>query len=148
MADEKKKTTPDIGSIAWLDLTADDAPQVRDFYRRVVGWAYSDVNMGEYTDYLMHRPTDGAEICGVCHARGANADLPAAWLVYISVADLDASLQRCRELEGEVVVEPRTLGAHGRFAVIRDPAGAVSALFEQVVPEEPEPVESARESGG
>ncbi len=134
MADTKSKTTPDTGSVAWLDLTVDDAPGVRDFYRRVVGWAYSEVSMGDYPDFVMHRPGDGAEIAGVCHARGGNAGLPPAWLVYITVADLDASLEHCRELGGEVVAGPRDLGAQGRFAVIRDPAGAACALFEQAAP--------------
>ena len=124
------QSKPQTGSIAWLDLTVEDAPRVRDFYRRVVGWAASEVTMGDYSDFVMHRPTDGAEIAGVCHARGANADLPPAWLVYITVADLDTSLERCRELGGEVVAGPRDLGAHGKFAVIRDPAGAATALIE------------------
>ena len=26
---------------------------------------------------------------GICHARGSNAELPAGWLIYITVADVD-----------------------------------------------------------
>ena len=68
-------------------------------------------------------------VAGVCHARGANADLPSQWLIYITVEDLDQSLADCEELGGEVLVQPRRMG-EDRFCVIKDPAGAVCALYE------------------
>jgi hypothetical protein len=48
---------------------------------------------------------------------------------YFTVANLDASIERCAELGGEVVVAPRDLG-EGQFCVVKDPAGAVAALYE------------------
>jgi uncharacterized protein len=123
-------TRPEPGAIAWVDLTVSDAPRVRDFYAAVTGWKCQDVPMGDYSDFGMAAPGSGRAVAGVCHARGANADLPAQWLVYITVADLDASLERCRSLGGALVSGPRGMGDWGRFAVIRDPAGAVAALIE------------------
>jgi predicted enzyme related to lactoylglutathione lyase len=67
----------------------------------------------------------------VCHARGSNEGIPPQWLMYITVASLDASLARCRALGGEIVRPTRGLGGQGRFAIVRDPAGAVCALFEK-----------------
>ena len=61
---------------------------------------------------------------------GSNADLPPQWLVYINVGNLDESLQKCTDLGGELVTQPRAMGGYGKFCVIRDPAGAVAALFE------------------
>lgn len=119
--------TPAPGAIVWTDLTVPDADRVHEFYARVVGWKPQPVEMGGYSDYSMISP-DGASAVGVCHARGPNADLPPVWLVYVQVADLEESLRSCRELGGEVIVEPRSLGDSGRMAVIRDPAGAVLAL--------------------
>lgn len=121
----------DTGTIVWIDLTAENAEQLRDFYHEVVGWQPSPVDMGEYNDFVMNRPGSGDAAAGVCHARGPNADLPAQWLVYISVGDLDQSMAQCRELGGKVIAGPNSLGEHGRFCVIRDPAGAVAALIEQ-----------------
>ena len=86
--------------------------------------------MGDYSDYCMHPPGDPKPVAGVCHARGTNVGLPAQWLIYITVADLDQSIERCRELGGSVLMGPKSLGSHGRFAVIQDPAGAVAALAE------------------
>lgn len=120
---------PRPGAILWTDLTVPEAERVRDFYEAVVGWTPTAVEMGGYADWSMETD-DGTAVAGVCHARGVNADLPPVWLVYVAVADLDASLARCEAGGGAVVVGPRHMGAHGRYAVIRDPAGAVLALIE------------------
>lgn len=127
MSEQKRPVT---GTIGWLDLTVSDATAVRDFYSRVVGWSFEPVSMGTYDDYTMIAPDTGEPVSGVCHARGANADLPAQWLVYINVADLDESIRACEALGGALVTGPKTMGGHGRYCVISDPAGAVAALFE------------------
>jgi uncharacterized protein len=120
---------PETGAMVWIDLTVDNAETVRDFYSAVVGWKTEEVDMGGYSDFSMNTPGSGTTITGVCHARGVNEDMPPAWMPYFVVADLDASIASCTDLGGEVVVAPRTLG-EGRFCVVKDPAGAVAALYE------------------
>ena len=120
---------PETGSISWTDLTVKQAPEIRDFYAAVVGWKVAPLDMGGYDDYCMNAPKSGRTIAGICHARGSNADLPPLWLVYITVADVDRSAARCVELGGAVLAGPRDMCSLGRFCVIRDPAGAVAALF-------------------
>lgn len=117
------------GTIGWIDLTVSDAEQVRDFYQAVVGWTASLVNMGDYEDYSMNAPEDGEPIAGVCHALGGNADLPSTWMIYIVVDDLEHSMERCQELGGTVVVQPRQMGK-ARYCVIRDPGGATCSLYQ------------------
>jgi hypothetical protein len=119
--------TPTPGSIAWTDLTVRDAEAIRDFYVRVAGWTSQPLSMGDYSDFVMVS-SDGNGVAGVCHARGSNADLPPQWLVYIVVENVDTAAAECTALGGTVVVPPRPMGG-GRFCVIRDPAGAVCALF-------------------
>lgn len=123
---------PERGTIAWTDLTVPDADKVKEFYSKVVGWTTSPVSMGDYSDFNMKLPDTGKTVSGVCHARGVNAELPPVWLIYIIVADLDKSLQQVRQLGGELYGNLRDMGDQGRFAVIRDPAGAFCALFEPV----------------
>jgi uncharacterized protein len=120
--------TPRPGSIEWVDLTVTDAQAIRDFYAAVTGWSTSTVRMQDYSDFVM-RADDGTDVAGICHARGGNADLPAQWLVYITVEDLDHIVGECLRLGGSLVVPPRSLGG-GRFCVIKDPAGAVCALYQ------------------
>jgi predicted enzyme related to lactoylglutathione lyase/thiol-disulfide isomerase/thioredoxin len=121
---------PKTGTIGWIDLTIENAPEVRDFYAGVTGWKFDEVDMGGYSDFTMMAPATGEAVAGICHARGGNAGMPPQWIIYVVVNDLDESLERCRELGGDVVVEPKTAGEQGRYCVIRDPAGAVAALYE------------------
>jgi predicted enzyme related to lactoylglutathione lyase len=121
---------PEVGSVGWFDLTVENADEVREFYRNVVGWTETALDMGGYSDHCMNQPGDGKTIAGICHARGGNEGLPAQWLLYITVADLDASLKACEERGGKVLRGIRGYGGQGRYAVIQDPAGAVAALYE------------------
>lgn len=117
------------GKIGWIDITVDDATGLRDFYADVVGLAPEAVGMGEYDDFNMTMPASGEPVCGICHARGGNKDLPGGWLVYFVVDDVEASAAACVEKGGTVLVEPRGL-AEGRFCVIEDPSGATAALYQ------------------
>ena len=116
------------GTIAWHDLTVPDADKVRDFYAAVVGWRAEPVDMGGYADFNMVSPATGHPAAGVCWRRGINADLPAQWLMYVNVPDVDAAARKCTEMGGSVIAGPRNMGA-ARYCVIRDPAGAVCALY-------------------
>lgn len=126
--------TPAPGSISWTDLTVPNAVAVRDFYAAVAGWAAAPVDMGGYEDFCMMRAGAEMPVAGICHARGENAALPPQWLVYITVADLDAALRACTANGGRIVTPGREMGG-GRMAVIADPAGAVAALY-QAAPRE------------
>ncbi|MDP2958780.1 MAG: VOC family protein [Longimicrobiales bacterium] len=118
-----------MDSIGWVDLTVGDAAGVRDFYARVMGWRAEPVDMGGYADFNMCDPGTGAPAAGVCHARGPNAELPSVWMVYFKVADLDLSLAEVEGAGGTRLQGPRR-AAGTRYAVVRDPAGAVFAVFE------------------
>jgi predicted enzyme related to lactoylglutathione lyase len=119
--------TPEPGTISWQDLTVADAEGICDFYQAVVGWKPEPLAMGAYSDFVMN--ADGAAIAGVCHARAGNADLPPLWIIYITVENLDHSIDECHRLGGSVVSGPRSYGG-GRYCVIKDPAGAVCALYQ------------------
>jgi len=119
----------DVGKIGWIDMTVENAPAVRDFYKAVVGWNSEDVSMGDYSDYTMKMPATGDGVSGICHARGSNAELPPGWLIYIIVADVEASAKACTENGGKLLVKPRGL-AGGRFCVVEDPGGSVAALYQ------------------
>ena len=83
--------------------------------------------MGEYHDFDI-KSAEGQCVAGICHARGPNANLPAQWLIYIVVADVEESARKCEALGGAVIDGPRSMGAQ-KFCVIQNPAGAVAALF-------------------
>lgn len=117
-----------IGRIEWMDLTVDDASQLKNFYCSVVGWTSNDVPMGSYDDFNINLPGTQDTVAGVCHARGGNANLPSQWLIYVRVASVEESAIECKKRGGKVVDGPRRMGG-SNFCVIQDPAGAVMALL-------------------
>jgi uncharacterized protein len=121
---------PQPGSISWADISVPDASGLRDFYAKVTGWSVTPLSMGEYDDYVMTLPGTDSPVAGICHKRGSNAVLPPVWLVYITVADLDASLAACVDSGGRIWLPPQRMGETARYAVIADPAGAVVALYD------------------
>ncbi len=125
--------TPKPGTISWCDLTVPDADRVKDFYAAVAGWGVMPVEMGGYSDYCMMPPGSKAPAGGICHARGVNADIPPQWLVYITVTNLAASLKACAKQGGTLVRPAKNMGG-AKMAIIRDPAGAVAALYQPPKP--------------
>jgi predicted enzyme related to lactoylglutathione lyase len=116
-----------IGQILWHDLTVDDATQISNFYSAVLGWEKEGLSMGDYEDYMIKNSKDGEVVAGVCHARGVNQGLPAQWLMYVKVEDMDKSLAKCVDLGGKVLGDRRKMG-EGYFQLIQDPAGAYMML--------------------
>lgn len=121
---------PEIGTVGWMDLTVTNAEEVRDFYSNVVGWKPHSLSMGQYDDYVMNTPETKTSTAGICHAKGVNAELPAQWLIYITVANIDESIAVCKKLGGKILIESKNYAGMGMYCVIQDPAGAVCALFE------------------
>ncbi len=113
----------------WHDLTVENAGKVSDFYQQVIGWEKEGLSMGNYDDFLIKNPDDNEVIAGICHAKGVNKDLPAQWLMYITVENLDESLETCKKLGGKVLGEKRKMGDE-YYCLIQDPAGAFVMLYE------------------
>jgi len=125
VAEEKPSN---IGRIEWIDLTVDEAPELRRFYTSVVGWSSAEVDMGNYSDFNINLPGTQETVAGICHARGGNANLPSQWLIYVRVENVAESAEKCKKMGGEVLDGPRRMGG-SHFCVIKDPAGAVMALI-------------------
>lgn len=121
-----------VGQIIWRDITVPQTDPILEFYKQVVGWDFDPVpqetDEGTYDDYNA-KDVEGNVVCGICNKRAGNKDLPTQWLMYVHVADLEASLKVCVELGGQVL--KRLLAEDGslQFAVVQDPSGAVIGLI-------------------
>lgn len=120
-----EREVPRTGAIVWRDLTVRDAESIQRFYSEVVGWSAVPFE----GDFNMMIPGEEGPVAGICHARGENSKLPAQWLMYVTVRDLDGSVLAATKGGGKVVDGPRAMG-NARFCVIQDPAGAVIALLQ------------------
>ena len=126
---ESKTTKPNPGTIGWIDLAAENAGQIRDFYESVVGWKSEAVPVEDHQDFVITPAGSSDPVAGICHRKGPNADVPGGWMIYIHVDDLAASLETCMSLGGEKVGEIREMAGYGTSCVIKDPSGAMCVLF-------------------
>ena len=85
--------------------------------------------MGDYDDYNMLQADTGEVITGIINQRGVNAALPAVWLLYVGVEEVDASMRTCEELGGRVLITPTKDVAY-KYAIIQDPAGAIIGIMQ------------------
>jgi predicted enzyme related to lactoylglutathione lyase len=120
--------TQEQRKVAWVDLTVPDAAKVRDFYQAVVGWVPEDVSVGDYADFNM-KGGNGKAAAGICWRRGVNANVPSGWMLYITVPDLDASIEQAKLQGGKVLDVRRDDTSKSWVAYIEDPSGAVCALM-------------------
>lgn len=119
-----------FGKIIWQDLTVDNAEEVKNFYCEVVGWEFDNHSQGEYNDFNMKNSDTQEVVAGICHKRGPLVNLPAQWLNYVTVENLETSLEKCTSLGGQIVDGPKAMGK-AQFAVIQDPAGAYMVLYQE-----------------
>jgi uncharacterized protein len=113
-------------SLSWNELTVREPDEVLPFYSQLFGWT-----VVEHDDPVAYRELhlDGKPIGG-CMQMNENfpPGLPTHWMVYFSVADCDATVERAKSLGGTVHVEPMDIPV-GRMALIGDPGGAVCAVI-------------------
>lgn len=131
-----------LGEMAWMDLSVSNAVQVKHFYQQVLGWQSEAVNMScgdeEYVDFAMSsqgnetsaETSANSFATGICHAKGANEDMPAAWLPYFLVADIELAVAAVQTEGGELLTKIKTMG-NDKYVVIKDPSGAQCALYQK-----------------
>ena len=130
-----------IGDMAWMDLTTNNAEKVKNFYQKLLGWQCEEVNMSceedKYVDFTMTakqseekgKSSSGSFVTGVCHAKGANKDMPAVWLPYFLVANMDEAVEIVQTEGGKLVTDIKLMG-NDKYVVIADPSGAQCALYQ------------------
>lgn len=116
----------DPGAMTMNQLNTSDPQAAADFYSGLFGWSTSQVAPEPQAYWSLE---NGGRLNGGMMALPPGGFAPPHWLVYFTVADLDAAAATIARDGGEVVV-PATAVPAGRFLVARDPQGAYFALFE------------------
>ena len=117
------------GAMTWTELATRDTEGAKKFYTSLFGWkekTSSGAGM-TYTEFSL----DETPFAGMMemNAQMVGMGVPPHWLTYFQVADVDASANTAKGLEATLVVPPMDIPNTGRFSVIRDPHGAVFAIY-------------------
>ncbi|WP_205479575.1 VOC family protein [Sphingomonas arenae] len=108
------------GDFVWYELMSPDTAASGAFYTGLLGWRVSD-----NPDYREIRASEGMvggmlQLTPEMKAGGARP----AWLGYIAVDDVDATLRRAEAAGGRTILPARDMVGVGRFAIVADPQGA------------------------
>lgn len=125
------------GRFVWHDLMTNDPAAAVRFYTELFGWQTREVEMGGMGKYTFFN-AGGRENGGMVAMDPAQG-IPAHWLSYLTVDDVDALIQRAGELGLEVKFPPTDIPDVGRFSVVADPTGAHFAAFKATRPALPDP---------
>jgi len=112
------------GAFSWNELTTTDTGAALDFYTKLFGWKLEVKHM-ETMDYIIAKVGDEM-VAGVM---AAPPDAPVAWTSYVTVDDIDETARLAESLGGVICVPPTDIPRIGRFAIMRDPQGAIFAAI-------------------
>jgi predicted enzyme related to lactoylglutathione lyase len=123
------KTPPaDVGPgrIAWFDITTTNLPQSKEFYGKLFNWQFTPV---QGTDLAAEIVSGGTAIGSLRVAEGKISAFNG--VVYVQVADIQASCKKAKELGGTVVPGfPFNLpDGTGAIALVVDPSAHPVGLY-------------------
>jgi predicted enzyme related to lactoylglutathione lyase len=123
------QVTGEHGAMAWSEVATRDAGKARDFYARLLaleprqmegapgGMIYHTLHKGPLTAFgVMQMPAHFPK------------DMPAHWMAYFAVDDVDLATAKVDGLGGKLV-HPAFDSPYGRMAVVADPCGAVFTII-------------------
>ena len=110
---------------AHLELNTDDPAAAKKFYQSVFDWKLQD--MGDYTMIDTGGGPDGA---GGGIQKKPMADAPTAWLPYVRVDSVKATLAKAAAGGAQRVLDYTIIGDMGAIGIFTDPTGATLGVWE------------------
>jgi predicted enzyme related to lactoylglutathione lyase len=123
------ETAPQQGEFSWHELATNVAPSTAfAFYEALFGWdEISQMDMGPMGTYLIFG-RNGQQLGGVFDKGSQGKPGSAYWIGYVSVDDLDGTIERAKGARGSVLAGPMDVPGGDRIAQLMDPHGAFFAL--------------------
>jgi uncharacterized protein len=120
----------EYGAFGWNELGTRDTAAAKEFYGSVFGWSHVDEESERARTYTVWKIGD-AMVGGMLdmNAAGMPAEVPPHWLVYFTVENTDAVVEKVEAGGGDVRFGPSDIPI-GRFAVVADQFGAVFAVMQ------------------
>jgi predicted enzyme related to lactoylglutathione lyase len=128
-AEHAPETMPGAGEFSWHELATSVAPNIAfAFYAALFDWdEISQYDMGPMGMYLVFG-RNGRQLGGMFDKGAAGKPGSAYWLGYVSVTDLEGTIDSAKSARGSVLTGPMDVPGGDRIAQLMDPYGAFFAL--------------------
>ncbi len=113
------------GDFLWTELWTSDLVAAREFYSGLLGYGIEFRDSREDSSGYLILTRDGERKAGMMKLPFEEAS--PHWLPFVAVGDIFASVDRVKQLGGDVIVAPDLVGRHDA-AIVVDPSGAVFGL--------------------
>jgi uncharacterized protein len=120
-------TFPSENSWFWLELWAQDAAKMAEFYRPLGAYTVAKQESPEDRTEL-HLMTGGFPRAGILEIE--RSGVPSTWLPYVRVKDLQQTVASIERAGGRIVIPPSPKIRNGKVALFLDPLGAAIAVTE------------------
>lgn len=115
------------GTFSWHELCTTDAEAAVRFYTELFGWKEgAKHDMGEAHGVYHLFQHDGADYGGIYQM----ANVPAAWMCYVKVADAGKAASAAKAAGGRVINGPMEVPGGSWIAQVLDPVGVAFAVHE------------------
>jgi uncharacterized protein len=115
------------GTVCWADLSTPDPDTAVKFYSDLFGWV---ISAGDDPSGYLHIKNGDTFIGGVPPASVRNPQAPPHWMLYFFVSSCDAAASTAEQLGATFLLRPFSVEHVGRMAIVKDPQGALFALFQ------------------
>jgi uncharacterized protein len=125
---EKQTLVSSHGRFVWYELMTTDMKSAKAFYASVVGWGARGASMPG-SAYSLFTIGD-SPVTGLVNMpeEARRTGVTPRWTGYVGVDDVDAAVERIKQLGGAVYVPPMDVPNISRFSVVADPQMATLAL--------------------
>ena len=119
------------GTFSWPELATTDQKGAVAFYRALFGWDLKETPIGPTEMYSMFQMRD-KEVAAAYTMRAdeRQSGAPPHWNSYVTVASVDDSTSRAKQLGAKVLAPPFEVMDAGRMAVLQDPTGAIFQIWQ------------------
>ena len=117
--------TTAVGTFVWRENVSADPQRAERFYTELFGWEIEHFKSGD-VDYPMIKAN------GQLHGGFPTVPegTPPHWVSNVQVDSADDTVEKAKSAGGELLVGPMDIPEVGRYAVLKDPQGAIFVAFQ------------------
>jgi predicted enzyme related to lactoylglutathione lyase len=124
------------GALTWTELSSTDVSKAIEFYEGLFGWKVEPIDTGDFPPYwsIGHEGGAGGRNGGMRELPEEHQaeGVPSNWMPYFYVSSADEAIATAEATGGARLFGPMEV-PNGRFAVLRDPQGAIFGIVDGAV---------------